>query len=222
MKQLSKLENDVSPTPLSLDSLESSTVAIVGLTVDHIIVGNTLVRLIPRLESLAWLELGSTTMTSALVTDIQAHRTLRTVAFQRLPEPLPQSSVKKLLLHSATPNIYHDESENLAVIQGRNIRVGRFEISRDYPLWETMIHELDVRLSTDRTLEQVQAFIGHHSKLRKLIFRVDILQDLHRFSVLPQLSSFLDAADRQRFRSSMTSFTSIMTPIECSSKTGFE
>ncbi|KAJ7590579.1 hypothetical protein C8J56DRAFT_537331 [Mycena floridula] len=132
------------------------------------IVQETLARVLPSLESLQWLELGSTEMSTAIFAAVRTHRTLQTAAIHYLPiyEPLPQSPVnlEKLLLHSSTTG-----REKLAMIQSRNIRLIRLNIRRDHPPLETIVipslHEVNIMVDTEETLQLLHSFAASSLQL---------------------------------------------------------
>ncbi|KAJ7590586.1 hypothetical protein C8J56DRAFT_933296 [Mycena floridula] len=189
------------------------------------IVQETLARILPSLESLQWLELGSTEMSTAIFAAVHTHRTLQTVAIQYLPiyELLPQFPVnlEKLLLHSSTTG-----RKKLAMIQSRNIRLIRLNIRRDHPPLETIVipslHEVDIMVDTEETLRQLHSFIAHHPRLMKIIFnRVHRFWDQCSSSIL-HLLSFLNVGDAHSLRRCITCFDATLTPLKSSSRTGLD
>ncbi|KAJ7590546.1 hypothetical protein C8J56DRAFT_933184 [Mycena floridula] len=189
-------------------------------------VHEALLRLLPRLNSLVWLEFGDVfRMTSALITAIQNHPTLKTAVISSLPfdGPLPDSplDLEKLLLHFPPET---NDSIDLSVVQKRNIRVLSLFIDKDYMLpMETKIHNLrefsvyEPRIIND---DQLDALVAHNPSLTKInVFgsrweQCNILQS--------HISSFLDAVEAHSLGVAMSLNELALSPKKSCSKKGLD
>ncbi|KAJ7590568.1 hypothetical protein C8J56DRAFT_933247 [Mycena floridula] len=177
----------------------------------YAIIRDTLVRLLPSLESLVWLELGTITMTSPLVTAIDTHPTLKTAAIFCLPRlpsrvPFPELPVNldKLLLHG----IGSADSEHLAIVQHRNIHVRSLYLDLSLPLIEARIpglHELtlgDFGDTSDEQLDQFHAFVARHPSLATVNVNA-IAQWSQCKTIRPHLSTFVQAVEAHSLNTSI-------------------
>ncbi|KAJ7593735.1 hypothetical protein C8J56DRAFT_1043520 [Mycena floridula] len=156
---------------------------------EYKIMQETLVRLLPRLESIIWLELGLTALNPALVTAIHEHPTLKTastdlpsLSYRDDDDPLPKFPIKleKILLRMT------DNSQTfLSVVQGRSIRVIRLDIGildsgsilpsetrlldlRELYIAEDEDDEEEEVVANEEQTDQFHALVAHHPSLTKI------------------------------------------------------
>ncbi|KAJ7590577.1 hypothetical protein C8J56DRAFT_933252 [Mycena floridula] len=189
------------------------------------LIRDTIVRLLPRLESLAWLELGDTGISPALVAAIDAHPTLKTAAIDSLSldEPFLESPVnlEKLLLWSA-------ESDDISIIQRCNIRVLGLDLNMDkhIPPMESLINDL-YKLSitgsaeaSEEQLERFHALVAHHPSLRKV--KVHVFRGKQYNILRPHLSSFQDAVEAHSLGTALHMIQLSLTPVKSTYKKGLD
>ncbi|KAJ7593423.1 hypothetical protein C8J56DRAFT_497785 [Mycena floridula] len=184
-----------------------------------------LVRLLPRLDSLLWIELHQT-ITISLITAINDHPTLKTLALpyiQAIPEPIPQTvPLDKVLIHYST----HDSSA-LSSVEQHNVRVEHLHLAANavcFRLESMIIRELRALSITDSTqvsVDLLHAFVAHHSNLTKITIDCHSFWEEANFSK-QHISSFLDTVERQGLRHSIGHFNLSLSPLEFSSRTKFD
>ncbi|KAJ7579733.1 hypothetical protein C8J56DRAFT_1169594 [Mycena floridula] len=162
-----------------------------------------LVRSLPRLESLVWLDFDATA-TPALLAAINAHSTLKTAASSIRLSSFPKTPInlERFLLHSG-------RVEDISEIQRRNIGVACFFLHSDtncpYPanLDKIIIRDLRELLikefrhpSSEIILDEFRAFVAHHPMLTKIhVCRFRSWKDCNFMK--PHISTFLDAVECQ-------------------------
>ncbi|KAJ7593805.1 hypothetical protein C8J56DRAFT_421962 [Mycena floridula] len=184
---------------------------------------DTLIRLIHRLDSLVWLELGKTEMTPALLAAIDAHSSLETAAIFSLRFVPPNPALlDKVLLHVAG-------RQEIMEVQRRHIGLVRLRVGRlSFPLETVVVRDLrHVHFSSmsevastiqSLTLDRFQEFISHHPTLTTLSFR-SAWKDCS-FSK-QYISRFLDALGEQYPQRVFLGFSVVRAPIKSDCDIGF-
>ncbi|KAJ7590528.1 hypothetical protein C8J56DRAFT_536228 [Mycena floridula] len=166
-------------------------------------IGDILVRILPCLQSLVLLELGNNGLSTALVTVINAHQTLKTAAIryppQFSPKSLPTVNTEKLLLHSA-----NGHGRVFSVVQSHNIGVVHLYLHtglESVPSVDAIsipdLRELticDDKEATEQRLEQFHALVARHPSLTKIIVEASTLLEECNL-VQPHISTFLSAIE---------------------------
>ncbi|KAJ7590507.1 hypothetical protein C8J56DRAFT_933079 [Mycena floridula] len=171
------------------------------------ILEESLLRLLPLLQSLVWVELRTNMIrgTPGLITAIHTHPTLETASISYLPfSPLPQSPAKleKLLLHKVSTygadEDMEDPTATISVVQNRDIGVTSLELGPEdvLPLETLRIHHLR-ELSIDPSLiiatEKLERFLAHHPSLMKISFEDPMSSWEQNYLLQRHTSSFLAA-----------------------------
>ncbi|KAJ7590543.1 hypothetical protein C8J56DRAFT_933181 [Mycena floridula] len=225
LEELSKLERECLSDSAFTGFVRILHVATYGPPAGNdTITEESLLRLLPRLKSLVWLDLGYTELSATLVPAIEEHPTLRTAAIRMRDLPvLPQSPAKleKLLLHSLSPYWYgaRANGDEFSIVQRRNISVICLSVFTNcIPAVETKIPNLrclnideSLNTTTEQHLEQIHALVAAHPSLTEITVCTSLL-GCNFFQ--PRLSSFLKGIEPYSLGERIC-FT--LSPIELSS-----
>ncbi|KAJ7579661.1 hypothetical protein C8J56DRAFT_1058676 [Mycena floridula] len=180
----------------------------------------TVLRLVPRLRSLAWLDLHDIQIDLALLATINAHATLKTAVTRLYILPQPPVSLDKVLVYRIREL---QAVESILGMRQTWCRIAHYQILCDTPDCIPNILIPDLREVSVNTIfpetvaglrEQFHVFVANHPSVTKVnINGLHCQWEQGNFSK-PHLSAFLNAFRRSSLRRSISQLDIALTPLK--------